>query len=480
MKNNISKRNNKLLNDTAIFLFGNIGSKIIQFFLVPLYTYTLSESEYGTADIILTTVNFLIPIFSIQITDALLRFGLDKKIKKEETLISAIRIASIGSLVLIVLALSLSAIEQIRNWALPAAAIIILMIFRDIFSINLKIHDKNKQFVYGSIIYTATLCISNIVLLVFFKKGVSGYLFSYVVASTISLIYLVSKSGLNINKIRRKADLVLMKKMALYSLPLIINSLAFWITTGSDRYMLQWTLGASAVGLYAVATKIPHIVTTFTGIFNQAWMLTSINEYENERSSIYYSKMLEKYIEISFTLNSVLILIMQPLMRVYVSDNYYISWTYADVLTLSAIFSSICAFLDGIFYAYKKNIKVTITTIIGATLNIILNLIMIPKLGIMGASIATVISWLVIAFIRLIIIRNIVNINISYAKLSVQLFLIIMEILLIHMGNQIVAIIIPIIITASICIFNKNTIIQVATAVKNRIHSAIANKVRKA
>ena len=60
----MKKKSKKLLSDTLLFFIGSIGSKFIQFFLVPLYTYTLSTIEYGTSDLLLTTVNFLMPIFS--------------------------------------------------------------------------------------------------------------------------------------------------------------------------------------------------------------------------------------------------------------------------------------------------------------------------------------------------------------------------------------------------------------------------------
>ena len=79
----MNKKSKKLFKNTLLFFIGSIGSKFIQFILVPLYTYTLTTEQYGKADLLLTLVNFLMPIFSIQLTDALLRFGLDKKINKD-------------------------------------------------------------------------------------------------------------------------------------------------------------------------------------------------------------------------------------------------------------------------------------------------------------------------------------------------------------------------------------------------------------
>ena len=95
----MDKKTKKLISNTFLFLIGGIGTKIIQFFLVPLYTYTLTTSEFGTTDLVLTTINFLIPFFSIQISDGLLRFGLDKKQNQNDVINCAFKILCIGSIV---------------------------------------------------------------------------------------------------------------------------------------------------------------------------------------------------------------------------------------------------------------------------------------------------------------------------------------------------------------------------------------------
>ena len=68
-----------LLKDTFIFALGSFGSKIILFFMVPLYTNYMTTEEYGIADLVFTVAQFLTPIMSIVIHDAVIRYGLSKE-----------------------------------------------------------------------------------------------------------------------------------------------------------------------------------------------------------------------------------------------------------------------------------------------------------------------------------------------------------------------------------------------------------------
>ena len=98
----MNEKNKKLLNNTFLFLLGNIGSKFIQFILVPLYTYTLSTAEYGITEIVLTAINFLFPVFSMSIADGFLRFGLSKDYDKDKITSICIKITMVGSVISII------------------------------------------------------------------------------------------------------------------------------------------------------------------------------------------------------------------------------------------------------------------------------------------------------------------------------------------------------------------------------------------
>ena len=74
----------ELAKNTGLLAIGQFGTKLLSFFLVPLYTYVLSTADYGTYDLMNTTVSLLVPILSLNICDSALRFPLDKNVDRKQ------------------------------------------------------------------------------------------------------------------------------------------------------------------------------------------------------------------------------------------------------------------------------------------------------------------------------------------------------------------------------------------------------------
>lgn len=167
----MDSKTNRLLKNTTIFVIGNVGSKFIQFLLVPLYTYTLSSAEYGTTELVLTTINLLMPVFSVSIADGLLRFGLDPSLKKEQVMKCSLIIVLFGSVMSVICIPIFQISSVISEWMLPFLIILNLRIYKDVFAIHLKIQDKNRLFAIDGMLYTFVLCLASIIFLVYFKLG---------------------------------------------------------------------------------------------------------------------------------------------------------------------------------------------------------------------------------------------------------------------------------------------------------------------
>ena len=74
-----SDKYKKLARNSAIFLIGNLGSKVITFLIVPFYTYYLTTAEYGAADLVTTTVNLIAPFAMMGMNEAVLRFSVSRE-----------------------------------------------------------------------------------------------------------------------------------------------------------------------------------------------------------------------------------------------------------------------------------------------------------------------------------------------------------------------------------------------------------------
>ena len=129
--------------------------------------------------------------------------------------------------------------------------------------------------------------------LVFLKLGVKGYLLAYIIANMIVAVYALI-IGKGYKAIFRNLDKFKMFEMLKYSVVLIPNSFMWWIMNSSDHLMVTSMLGTAANGIYAISYKLPTLISTVTGIFNQAWSYSAIRE-ENAEDINSYTNRIFKY-----------------------------------------------------------------------------------------------------------------------------------------------------------------------------------------
>ena len=188
--------------------------------------------------------------------------------------------------------------------------------------------------------------------------------------------------------------------MITYSLPLIPNSLMWWVMDASDKFIITYFLGVNANGIYAISKKLPTIIDTFHSIFNQAWQISAIEEADSANSVEFTSNVYKIYTYLLFLIVSGLLVVSRIVVEYLLSSSYYESWKYIPFLLLSVSFSSLSGFLSANFIANEKTSIIFKTTLYGAVVNTILNFILIPFIGINGAAIATMASYYMVLIIR--------------------------------------------------------------------------------
>ncbi len=213
---------------------------------------------------------------------------------------------------------------------------------------------KIKLYVLNGIILTFCIGFFNIIFIVVFKLGVIGYFISLLISNLISFLFLFVfcklYSYIDISLIKKKSIIKLLN----FSMPLIPNAIMWWLINSSTRYFLYYFVGSEANGLFAVASKIPSLLTIITTIFFQAWQLSAVEEYESETKSKFYSDIFKYYSQVLFMCTSFIILILKPTMNVIVSEAFFESWKIIPVLLLSVVYSSFSTFLGTNYIAAKK------------------------------------------------------------------------------------------------------------------------------
>jgi len=422
----------KLFNNSLIFAAGNLGVKLVSIFLLPLYTFYLTPDEFGMVDLITITVSLVIPICTLSIINSILRFVMDKKYDKQSVLINSLFVSIIGFTIIVLAYPIVSLILPFKEYILYFYLFLFVQFINTLFAQFIRANGLIKLFAINGILTAFLLLLGNMIFLIGFQMSILGYFLSFILAYLISSIFIVIYGNIYKDINIKKMNLPLLKEMLIFSLPLIPNTLMWWIMGVSDRYLITYYLGLSATGLYAVAVKIPSILNIVNTIFFQAWQMSAIEEADSKEKSLFYTKVFNIFSVLMLTATSFIILILKPIMSVLVADSFFESWKYVPFLLLGVVFSSFSGFLGTNYIAAKKTSGVLKTSLVGGVINILLNVLLIPIIGINGAAIATMISFFLVWILRIRDTKVFVDIQINKLKLILTLIIIYIQIFVLY------------------------------------------------
>ena len=427
----------KLLKDTFIYAIGGIGSKLILFFLVPLYTNYLSTEQYGIADLIFTISQFIIPFASVVIWGAVVRFALSKNEKKEDVLLCSLIVWIVGSIVMVFITPIIGLYEPIDDWKWYLCVYVIVNIFMSIELNYIKAKEQNKLYATISIVQTLTMALSNVLFIVVIPLGIGGYVIANIVGNSIAAlcILFLGKICRDIKKATFSSELL--KKMLIYSAPLVLNDVSWWAIHSANKIIVELALGASILGIYTVATKIPALINVLISIFQQSWGISSIKEIETSNDSRFYSNIFRMFSFISFGMGIGLIFIIKPLMAVYVGESFVDAWIYIPLLLASATFSAISSYFVSLYAALKKSLNNMITTFIGAVVNVAVSVILVNHIDLWGAIVGTFVAYFVLGIIRMVDATRFIKIKIGIWRFVANSIILIVEAILVSLQIQI-------------------------------------------
>lgn len=412
----MKEKNKFLLKNIGVFTIGSFGSKILSFLLVPLYTAVLSTEEYGTVDLITTTASLLMPILLLSIFDATLRFGMDESYQKVDVISTSINIAIKGSVILVLGSIIISVTDFISISNLYLLFLCIYFIFGAINQIlNLYLRAKNQAstIAISGILCTLVSCFSNIIFLLVFRLGITGYMISNTFGILVQNLYQLFIGGVYKDiKFQNYNDLS--KPMIRYSAPLIANSLSWWINNASDRYILTFMRGVAENGVYSVSYKIPTLLSMFQQIFYNAWSISAIAEFDKNDKDGFIGNNYSMYSFISLLICSGLMIINIPLASFLYQGDYFIAWKAVPFLLMGTVFSGISQFEGSLFAATKNTKLVAKSTLIGAITNTVLNFILIYYIGFIGASLATLLGYFITWMLRTKYLRNFIQMKVNW------------------------------------------------------------------
>ncbi len=200
----------------------------------------------------------------------------------------------------------------------------------------------------------AFVCVAlNIYFLVYRGLGLEGYFIANIAGDTCIVLYIFIRMKIWRCKLFSPISKKLRSQMLSYSIPLILSSVSWWINNLSDRYIVIWLCGAAANGIYSVGYKIPQILNAFQQVFYNAWVLSSIKEYNSKDRGYFYSIVYNLYNYGMIVLCSILIILSRFIAYILYAKDFYICMEICSILLISIVFGAMCGALNGVFYACK-------------------------------------------------------------------------------------------------------------------------------
>lgn len=400
-KDDMQNRYLYLVKNTGILAISNFSSKILAFLLVPLYTRVLTTEEYGSYDLISTTIQLLIPIFTVNICEAVVRYLMDKNIKENDVITIGAKYCCIGLILFIVVAICnriTNLVPMLNNYVIMMIALFFSTVLYQYTSSIAKGLEKVTCIAVAGIISTVVMILGNIVLLLYFKLGIIGFFLSSILSQLIPAVILFSKMNVW-GRINRDSAKHVQISMTKYSAPLILNSVGWWMNNALDRYAVTFICGAAVNGIFSVAYKIPTILATVQQIFIQAWQISAIKEYSND-SKHFYGEMMN-FINMTMGITCMSLIVTTKLLaRFLYANEFYQAWKYVPFLLVSGVMNSVSGVLGPILCADKNSKTLGKSTFYGAGVNVVLNITLVYSIGPQGAAIATLISSFAIYLLR--------------------------------------------------------------------------------
>ena len=409
----MENKSQSLAKGMLIYAIGNFGTKILSFLIVPLYTFYISTEDMGVYDLLLSTIQLLCPLVTMQIADAAYSWIIRGTKDEASCIRASMQLLWVNSVVAAVVTCLVHCFRPIAYfWEF-----LLLMFSYNFLSVIQKLLRglKNQRlFALSGIVYTAIFLVLNVVQICVLHKGVGSLLTSAFIANllTILMIYIVEK------RVRvaffRKPDMAVITGMLAFAIPLIPNQLSWWVINSSNRYIIGLFLGLSANGIFAIAHKFPSILQLVLSLFTTSWQDLAVADTDDPGT--FYGDVFRRLYVIAFTLLLPLIPATKLVIVWFMESSYHSAANYVAFLYLGTVFQAFSSFY-GVGYLRGKDTKqASATSIYGALANIIVHLGLVKLIGLQAASISTFLGFVVMWLIREKQNRNELKIHIRWGE----------------------------------------------------------------
>jgi len=374
------------------------------FFLLPIITKTLGTYDYGIWAQINITVSLISSLALMGLSMGFVRFLSSETENKviKEAVYSILFFVTISSSLACLLLYTFAEPLAIFGFKDPGATYFIqagsfLIILNALESISLfyfRVFRQIKKYSYLTLFETFGKLFFILILLKI-GYGLLGVILATLIVQIfiflISLVGIISQIGFTLPRFTH------IKEYLQFSLPLTPTSLVRWITESSDRYLVTYFLGLGSVGVYSAAYSIGNLIQLFVSPL-QLILLPELSKLFDEdkidQVRTYMSHSLRYFLLITIPAVFGLSALAKPLLGIFTTQDFLSGWLVIPIIAFAGLLAGIFQILINILFLVKETKFATYINIIAAASNVMLNLLLIPSIGIIGAALSTLIAYL--------------------------------------------------------------------------------------
>lgn len=389
---------NSFLSASIIYFIGNILLKGIAFFTLPIFSRIMLPKDFGMYSLYTASLGILTIFLGLQINGTVNISFKNKSIERFESYVSNITLVPLLGLLVGLLCLILlpNLIDLIQ---VPTLSFGIMMMIQSFFSIVMSIYqselviksEPKKHFVFSIIATLANVFLSlSFVLMLrdntYFARVISGVL-SYTLIGGYVLVKYIPRFDIKLLKQDWADGLKL-------SLPLIFHNLSNQLLNVADRYMISYWHNEATVAIYSFSYTIGSIMDMIWLSINNAWIPWYFSQLKEGNKELI--KLYSKQYIIFFIWLTCCFLLVSPELVYFMGGNQYIEGIYIiPLIVLGYFFVFLYSFYVNYQFYLQKTTLIPIATTSAAIINIVLNIILIPSFGVIGAALTTAVSYFI-------------------------------------------------------------------------------------
>jgi O-antigen/teichoic acid export membrane protein len=419
----------ELTKDTAIYGISTMVGRFLNFILVPFFTNIFDPNEYGYVMLLYAYIGLFNIIFVYGLDSAFLKYAAFKDIGDDKDnfstpylsiLFTSILFTAIIILLRTPIGYSISLPEN-YNYLINYS---VLIIFFDsnasIPFLKLRLERKAKYFSFLKVLNITINIAANFILILKFNLGIEAIFISNLIASALTLIFLLPTI---LKNFKPKIHSLLYKRLLKFGLPYLPAGLAVMMVQVIDVPILQALTDVDTVGIYKANYKLGIFMMLFVSMFQYAWQPFFLNNAKEENAKEIFSKVLTYFTVVGSVLLITLSLFISELVKINFADFYLLGEKYwsgisiVPIILLGYFFNGLYVVFSAGIYIEEKSIFAPIVTGLGALVNVAVNYALIPQMNIIGAALATLASYVVMAAGYYIVTQKYYHIHYEYGKI---------------------------------------------------------------